>query len=83
MVKPASNGNQHMVDPAHSNGNSSNGNSKQKFVPSDDIQGRWEGVVRPYSNQEVSLPACLHLLADADRPPPALQISNVGACHSG
>lgn len=47
---------------APSNGVVSNGNSNGNgvanghgsYVPSDDIQGRWEGVTRPYSKQQVS-----------------------------
>ena len=44
----ASNGNAHMT--ASANGNKK---AKKDFHPSDGIKGRWEGVLRPYSNEEV------------------------------
>ena len=43
---------------AVSNGNGtahSNGNTHGNFQPADGISGRWEGVVRPYSQAEVRL----------------------------
>ena len=55
MVKPEANGNKHMVEAAHSNGNTKK--AKKDFHPSDGIKGRWEGVLRPYSNEEASLSA--------------------------
>ena len=49
MVKPEANGNKHMAEAATSNGNKK---AKKDFHPSDGIKGRWEGVLRPYSNEE-------------------------------